>query len=328
MNTQQSQVDDLTKIKGIGRSRQQWFSQALAVRTYEQLAQLSADEVEGALRAAGKLPARSEIENWLTQARQLVSPQPLEGAAVAADASPDSRATMPEEGMDAAATAKKDEAWTPLASFVIEFQRPIDALDAPARRTAVHYIEVDKSAVWPGVALDQVHQWLADQVPLSPPEAKPHLTLETMVDTVPPATSVAAPATFRATKVRIIQTPHHLATIDVTRPLAATVIKHVSHEQPITIEVEMTVADAARPPFGANFHFTARCQVSDLTQGRQAYWLDMKESSATDDNPSLGNWSQRADLRLEPGVYALGVLLSGLQVTGPIYVELPKLNVL
>ena len=76
MNTPQSQVDDLTKIKGIGRSRQQWFSQALAVRTYEQLAQLSADEVEGALRAAGKLPARSEIENWLTHCC-LERPMPL-----------------------------------------------------------------------------------------------------------------------------------------------------------------------------------------------------------------------------------------------------------
>ena len=56
MSTQQTQVDDLTAIRGIGRSRQKWFDQVFAVRTYDQLALLPADTIEAALKAAGILP--------------------------------------------------------------------------------------------------------------------------------------------------------------------------------------------------------------------------------------------------------------------------------
>jgi hypothetical protein len=322
MSTPQTQPDDLTAIKGIGRSRQKWFHDVFAVQTYGQLAALSAAEVEEALKAAGKLASRAEIERWLVRARELAAASPAAGG--------DAEAT-PGEERAAARTTRADESWTPVASFVVEFQRPASAPTGPARRTAIHYLEADQGEVWPGVAFDQVHNWLVERVPIPEPEIEEEVAVEALAAG---AALPVEPATLRATQVRILQMPLRLATIDladlaagIAAPLPTT-IRHASHEKPITIELDVAVSGAARAETSAQRRYTARCQVHNLTSGQQPAWVSMEnaEGSAVEKPP--GYESQRAELQLEPGVYELGVLLSGRQVTGPTYLELPKLNVL
>ena len=324
MSTQQTQVDDLTAIRGIGRSRQKWFDQVFAVRTYDQLALLPADTIEAALKAAGKLSSRTEIENWLAQARELAATRPAqpEESHVVAEASTNGGGAVSGQGASTAKMAPEGEAWTPVASFVIEFQRPANAPDSATRRTAVHYVEADRGAFWPGVAFDQVQAWLAAHVTVpEPPASKP------FVEPTLPAGVPAEPSTLRATEVRVIQPPHYRSAIDVTQPSASLAIKNVSHDKPITIEVDMAVSGVA-PVIKGALQYTARCQVHDLTRGQRPYWLNMEEVGPAPGDQTPGYRSQRAELRLEPGTYELSVLLSGRHVTGPYYLELPRLNVL
>lgn len=322
MSTQQTQVDDLTAIRGIGRSRQKWFGQVFAVRTYEQLALLPADTIEAALKAAGKLSSRAEIENWLAQARELAAQPRPEAQPTIAETADDEGEASSGTGTAIAKTAPEGEAWTPVASFVVEFQRPANSPDALARRTAVHYIEADRGAFWPGVAFDQVHAWLAAHVTV--PELLP--ALESLPETTPQP-AAAMPSTLYATEVRILQPPHYRSAINVNQPVTSLAIKNVSHEKPITIEVDMAVSGAASAA-QTGLQYTARCQVHDLTRGRRPYWLNMEEVGSAQDDQASGFRSQRTELQLEPGTYELSVVLSGRHVTGPYYLELPKLNVL
>lgn len=309
MNAQETRSDDLTAIKGIGRARQQWFNETLAVRTYEQLAALSADEIDASLKTAGKLSSRAEIESWLGQARALVTTPPAVFQA--------------QEGLRAstATIAPTSETWTPMASFVVEFQKQTGAAGSPAWRTVAHYVEADLGATWPSVALDQVRQWLAEHVAMPEPESE---------ESPPEVEAIASPVqppTVRPREIRILQRPHDLTTIDMARPLPPA-IRHVSHEKPITIEVDLALAGAANWPTGSPVQYTARCQVHDLTRGQRPYWLDMETAQAAEDDTAGVERSEFAELQLEPGVYAVGILISGPQVAGPYYVELPKLNVL
>ena len=52
--------NDLTAIKGIGPARQQWFKESLNVSTYEDLAALSAEEVEAAFDRVFSLQQRKD----------------------------------------------------------------------------------------------------------------------------------------------------------------------------------------------------------------------------------------------------------------------------
>jgi diguanylate cyclase (GGDEF)-like protein len=63
--------DRLTKIKGIGPARQQWFRESLNVRTFQDLAVLSVDEIESQLKAANQIAARDKIEQWIIEAQEL-----------------------------------------------------------------------------------------------------------------------------------------------------------------------------------------------------------------------------------------------------------------
>lgn len=129
--------DDLTCIKGIGAATQRWFNDALHVYTYRDLAALSAENIEGHMKASGKIVSRTKIEAWLAQARGFAT-APL------ADA-PNMPAT---------------ETWKTAATFVVVFERR--ASDG-ALRTVAQHMEADKTQVWAGVALDALSRWIADQ---------------------------------------------------------------------------------------------------------------------------------------------------------------------
>lgn len=154
MNLRDRESDDLTAIKGIGPTRQQWLRESLGVRTYRDLTALSVDEIESRLKAEGRPVPRSEIEEWIVQAQEYIDinlpPPPVPEPEV-------------EAGMEGNSSEVED-AWKLLASFVVEFQVRQVAGRASEERTTVHYMEADKSEEWPGIEGEQLRQWMLDQV--------------------------------------------------------------------------------------------------------------------------------------------------------------------
>jgi hypothetical protein len=153
-NLRDRESDDLTTIKGIGPARQKWLRQSLDVRTFQDLAALSGDEIESQLKAEGRTVLRDEIEEWIAQAQDHVA-RHLRSDGVVESAI--------EAGVEGHSPAE-ESAWKPFASFVVEFQARRVASGAEEQRTAVHYVEADRTEVWPGVTGERLWQWMLDQV--------------------------------------------------------------------------------------------------------------------------------------------------------------------
>jgi hypothetical protein len=68
MNTREQEFDDLTEIGEIGEIRQAFIRESLNVRTYQDLANLSVEEIASAFKAEGKPIARKIIQQWINEA--------------------------------------------------------------------------------------------------------------------------------------------------------------------------------------------------------------------------------------------------------------------
>jgi hypothetical protein len=185
MKSSEKPYDDLTVIRGIGPARQQWLQDSLGVRTYEDLAALSADDIESRLRADGQIPSRSTIEAWLVQARTL--------AAEAASAQVNSPV--------------QEDGWKPVASFVVEFQVREPEGKVRECRTAVHHMEKDRGTHWPGIEHRRLCQWMVDQI-------RDEVELEPEEGELVPAEPAPAPPTpkiptrIQIRQLRVFQPPH------------------------------------------------------------------------------------------------------------------------
>ncbi len=196
--------DDLTAIKGIGAAREQWLRESLNVHTFQDLAALSVDEIESELKAEGRAVPRNEIKEWIAEAREragidLPSPPIMEPAV--------------ESGMTANSLAVED-AWKPLASFVVEFQVRQVAGQVAEERTTVHYMEADRSEEWPGVEGERLYRWMLDQVGDKlhrEPEEEPGVEKLAAVEEVKLPAEVepvpALPVTVTVAQLRAFQPP-------------------------------------------------------------------------------------------------------------------------
>lgn len=137
MATQQA-YDDLTTIKGIGRSRQQWLREQLDVKTYNDMASLLAEDVYAKLKDDGQIISLGDIESWIAQAHDL-------------------------QAAASATTASKVRAkgWQPFGSFVIEFQ---ENTRTGERRTSAHHVEADRTEIWAGVEQHNLCRWITRQL--------------------------------------------------------------------------------------------------------------------------------------------------------------------
>ncbi len=133
-----NQPDDLTVIKGIKESRQHWLRETFHIRTYGDLAALSADKIHAQL-PVGQIISRQQIEAWIQQARHLSS------------------ASQPHLQLP-----KQEGGWQPYASFVVEFQKRENHPEET--RTRIHYMEADKDATWPNAETQALGAWIATQL--------------------------------------------------------------------------------------------------------------------------------------------------------------------
>lgn len=142
MEASEKAHDDLTEIRGIGSTRQQWLRESFDIHTYQDLAALSVDEIESRLRVDGQIPSRKAIETWVIQAQELANP------VIGREVSPPA----------------KQNGWKPFASFVVEFQNRAGGPPTREYRTAVHYMEEDVGTYWSGIENGRLCQWMLDQI--------------------------------------------------------------------------------------------------------------------------------------------------------------------
>jgi hypothetical protein len=145
--------DQLSEIPGIGSARARWLEATFGVRSFRDLAALSADEIERKLKEEGRQAvAAAMIESWISEAESRVHERPKP---VVMDSQKRNRGNGAED---------ETTQWTPAASFVVEFQsRTADGAEKPWR-TAVHYLEEDRNEVWVGIDCEQLCRWMTRQL--------------------------------------------------------------------------------------------------------------------------------------------------------------------
>lgn len=312
--------DDLTLFKGIGSVRQKWLADVFGVYTFADLADLSIDQVEAVAREEGVILSRNKIASWIEQANDLVASKP------AAETGGDDNDTDDLAGTNELTTLPvslqdnddngKVETWEPIASFVVEFQERTLSGQPAARRTAVHHMETDIGTTWPGIADTQLCQWMGKQAKL-----KEVTVPKPPVSSSPTATAV----TVQITRARLQQQPNFSTICEMAyekRPF----LGHVSHEKPMTLAVELELSTAATGNLPGQLQYQARCHVQNLTTEKKAYYLEMKNTPPSGDETVYQ--STLPELQLDPGIYKLGILVSGKPPLNTNYFELPKLNVL
>ncbi|MBK8905967.1 MAG: hypothetical protein IPM53_32610 [Anaerolineaceae bacterium] len=155
MNTNKGNYDDLTVIKYIGPKMQSWLREKLRVRTYQDLAALSVNQIQSQLSTDKKTVARNNIEEWIKQAKELAVETRAEDegilSAVESADFAEGRLGRPKRAND----------WEEYASFVIYFEaREING--ERQKRIKVFHIEEDKSKVWSELTAENF-LWMLDQ---------------------------------------------------------------------------------------------------------------------------------------------------------------------
>lgn len=156
MSSNTNTHDDFTAIKGIGPARERWLRDNFDVKTYQDLVNLNTSQIEARLKVDGKIVARTEIESWISQARELI-PKSIASKQVN-EASP--------QGV----LAKKlkssghENGWKPFASFLVYFQTREKAENKTGYQTLVHHIEKDRETSWSGIETSRLSAWMLEQI--------------------------------------------------------------------------------------------------------------------------------------------------------------------
>jgi hypothetical protein len=150
---------ELSEITGIGRARARWLEATFGIRSVSDLAAVSPEEVERKLKAEGKgSVSLRTIQGWVEQAEALVGKQQGE----LGDPAPRARSR-------AVRTRQESPKWTPVGSFVVEFQSRADDRVGKEWRTVAHYLEKDRNHAWTGLERDQLCSWMIQQLELGVP---------------------------------------------------------------------------------------------------------------------------------------------------------------
>lgn len=148
--------DDLTKITGIGESRQEWLKGAFDIRTFRDLANLTVAQIEEKMKTDGLIVSGKAIKAWIDQAGELAdrfgetlqSVEKLETELPAGVSN-----AMPRE-----------DGWKPIASFVVEYQTRETGERQKERRIVAHHMEEDRTKTWPGIDDEKFCKWIIEQI--------------------------------------------------------------------------------------------------------------------------------------------------------------------
>lgn len=344
MKSNDKEYDDLTAIKGIGRTRQEWFRKSFKVRMFHDLASLSVDEIESHLKAAGKIVNHSQIEQWIIEAQRLAAvSQSSQQDMVSADVEAVSKVnSQPEEAE-----------WEWLGAFIVDFRVSRMGDQVIERQIKVEHRKTDIKGTWLEddndknfIIVDgqQLYPWMVEQLDdklwqesdehitqtspaettvakISPTEAFPDETAPEEA----PITEVAT-AAVEISQINLFQPPDVETPIDISlahQPFTG----FISGGEPFTLEVafELPAAYVAnianrQTTYNAQFH------MRNLTTGAK-----ISLGNTRSDSPVAGQMSYTARLfgvTLPPGLYRMGVLVMILNRPPQAdYLEIPMLQV-
>lgn len=320
MDTQETLLDDLTRIKGIGLTRQEWLRNVFQVRTYQDLACLSLEQLETQLKAEKQIASRREITAWLDRAQELAATVPNRQcvAAVSSD--------HPEPAQPLVHDISATD-WQVYARFVVEFQTYADKVRSAREqlyRTVANQLDLatDRSLdsqSWSGLQSEPLSTWLQEQVHK---QSQPAAPVEPQL-----AVKAALAAYVQIKQARLFQPPS-VQTPRLLYPILpgsqAVITGSDSFALDIVFELRGAMADdllAAQSLYRAQFylinlatnaavHLDQPC-VASLTAAQLSYVVRLHCTA------------------LLPGLYRLHVLLS-LESRPPVidYVEVPLLQVI
>ena len=324
---QDQQFDNLTAIKGIGAKTQDWLRQSLNVHTFQDLAALSADEVETQLKAEGRIISRNVLDLWIAQAARAAEEiaaihQPAPEAKAAAlrttgRASVSSNAATKTKARHR--TAQGD--WKPFASFIVEFQYR-SANGAREQRTTAHHMEADKEVAWSGIEGDRLTSWMLERLPPLAAEREKRSENGSGQQT---AVATIEPVNLAITGIRVLQSP------ETDTPLFARGEVYPGFVEGAKSFALETTFDLSGPGAAdtAKSHspFQAQVYAHNLATAETIHLGDTTPNCLAD---SKFRYTARlAEASLAPGVYRLDcvAMLTGVRVP-PGHQRLPRLQVL
>lgn len=316
MNITMKKLDDLTIIKGIGPTRQEWLRTSFHIRTYGDLAALSPDEIEAQLKAAGRIAARRAIEAWIAQAQLLAAP--------VSPGLPHAQAASRPEAATAANVPSERNQWDAVASYVVEFQTRLgETLEKKTQeyRTAVHHMEADVGKAWPGIKTDELCAWMLDQV------RENEVNEPTTEFLVEPKPAVRAPLQVVISHIGVFQRPDIATQImvsEISRPFQGI----INGDEPFALEIAFELTEqGATDVANREIRYSAQFHGHNLATGASIYLGDVKDAVLMAGKGS--GVARLSNISLRPGIYRLRIVVV-LQSRPPKadYIEVPLLQVM
>ena len=337
-NPSERRRDDLTALKGIGPSRQQWLREVLEVYTLQDLASLSIEDIEAQVDSEGLIASRSEIVRWIDQARELTAAYPV---------------TMPEdiettdtpetEAENFPPSPRQPSNWEAFAQFLIYFEERRLLTGAVEQRTKAHHIEKDKEAIWPGVEIEQIKAWMLAQMNGEEshiPEAEAIAESQLSRPAPSPAGAEEAPSlphvrvrkamkewpSVQPTEIRIYQPSGAHSPLGIGRagqPFGSTL--RSNEDFALEVDFELTGSNASEAAF-PDTDYSAEFYIQD--RANQAKF-SLGETGTTSMIAGQLNYTARlTGARLAAGAYRLRVVVK-VNNTMPLlgYMEVPLLPV-
>jgi hypothetical protein len=236
--------DDLTQITGIGAARQRWLAEVFDVRTYDDLAAISVDDIEAQLKKENKPYCRSDIELWPQEATKLAAKkmEVIEQNSIKPLMSNTNSQVKKTKSENSASDFNNDkEKWQQIAYFNITYLERWENDRVVERKTTINYHEADENDEWDGFETELIGQWIHEQAgDKLREEAQELLSVdpetEAVSDKVPPVR-----ITLTITDLHIYQPAGEeiaLASRKNGRPYTGT----IQGDQPFDVEVEFEIS--------------------------------------------------------------------------------------
>jgi len=318
MNSNKKTLDDLTTISGIGKTRQNWLRQSFNVRTFQELASLSVDQIEEKIKFDGLIVSRKAIEFWLEQAREFSSH--------AGEVVQPAKETPTKLTSGVSDAMPRENGWKPIASFVVEYQTQ-EACDQPTeQRTVAHYMEEDRTRNWVGIEGKQLCEWIINQIP--------HEFARNQEEQEQPQTQPGdASSPGKSTAVKIIQMRIHQAS-NQTSPVQAvnrgvrfqgTVLR----DQPFAFEVDFElVGPKAEEVAERKIGWSAESRTFDPTSRTSPQLCESGPKAF--EKGCLKYELSLPEISLKQGVYRVWILITPEQpsIALPDFLDIPSLLVI
>jgi len=327
MQGNEKKHDDLTQITGIGAARQRWLAEVFGVRTYDDLAALSADAIEAQLNAESKPYSRSEIELWPQEAAELATKKAQLSIRTTAESSVSEVGNSPAKesnSKEAMAPRAQGGQWKPVATFIVEFQTRRTKDQVIEQRTKVNYHDTDQQVVWPGVESQRISRWMVEQAgDKLHPETEEIQRPELIVNAQP---QVAARLSVTVTRIGVYQpagTEVPLALGKNGRPNFGA----VNASNPFTLEADFELSEEATAIIGEQgILYTAKFYAHNRLTGDKIHLGDAETGVLVRGEATYS--AVLSNATLPRGTYRLQSLVTAQSEDAvPGYLELPMFHI-